>query len=485
MPARFLPPLVALALAAAPPAPKPKTPANAPAAASKPLCRVNGVPVYREGALLLLYELKREGRPVSLSFLGSDLVETELLRQEAVRRGLDRSPDLKRRQAEREEWALSAVCRGHLSETTPASTRAEVQQAWAWARTHAVAQFEVYRGQADSRQEALEKRDSWRAGLTGKGLFFRIERPFWASREDEDLSSEEWTALDALLKVPPPAFSDPYPRGGGYAFLQRTRGVREVDPLLLNPLDKYSLDDADGEEGASPKDTLSFRKTFMPALHERRVLERLRTEARLPPYPASGAAWPPAQRAEQKAADQRLLAQEARRRGLDKAPWAAPGVAMVRARVLARACGEQENAGHTVTEAALRDAFERSAEAPVEFQVGAREYPTEAKAKAALARLRAGQPEPAEEVQTWMAPKAIPAPMLQHLRSLDRGAFPEQPMKDPAGKAWVVVRWVQARHLEGYNAAFARNRDGLLESLRARPAFELVKRLRKAAKIEE
>jgi len=478
-------PLIALTLAGAPPVPKPKPAAAAPASPSKPLCRVNGVPVHREGAMLLLHELKREGRPVALTTLGSDMVDTELLRQEAVRRGLDKLPEIKRRQAEREDWALSAICRGQIMETTPASTRAEVQQALGWAQAHAVTQFEVYRGNAETRAEAQAKRDAWRAGLASRGFFLRLENAFWVSREDENLAPGEWEVLDKLLKRPAPALSEPYARDGGYAILQTTGGQRKVDPLLLNPLDAYVLDEAEGEAKSSSQDAPVFRDTFLPALHERRLLERLRAEAKLPPYPTSGAAWPPAQRAEQKAADERLLAQEARRRGLDKAPWVIPGVAMVRARVLAKACADQEKADHPVTETALREAFERSPEAPVDYQLGARGYPTEAKAKAALARLRAGQPEPGEEVLTWKAPKVIPPPMLQLLRGLERGAYPDQPLKDPGGDTWLLIRWIQARPLEGFNAAFARNRDGLLETLRERPANALVNRLRKAAKIED
>jgi len=451
---------------------------SASAATPKPICKVNGVPVYGEGAYFLLMELKREGLPVSVSALGSDVVDTEVLRQEAVRKGVDKASEAKKAMAERTEAALAAVCRGELKERTPAATREEVDAAWNWAKAKALTEYKLYRAAADTAEEAGRKRKEWQAGLASSGFFLRLEQPFWAILDDEDLDPGERAILRQFGGLKQSALSEPYPWGDRYAFLQFTGDTRKVDPLLRHPLNDYAFGEAGGE------DAISFQKEFMPALHERKVLERLRAAAQQSSYPASGGPWPVAMREAQAAVDQRLLAEEARRMGLEKEDWVVSGLAIVRARALARTYFEQHLARQPVTEAALRKAFEREDGAPVQYQLRSYQFPTEAEARAALVRLKTGASLPAKETAGWGDSKDLLPEVASALRKLARGAWSDQPIAVPDLKAHFLICWTDLRHSEGFDEALERRRNSLLRELKQQRYYDLVSAARKAAKIE-
>ncbi|HWQ08885.1 MAG TPA: hypothetical protein VN436_07255, partial [Holophaga sp.] len=302
-------------------------PVSGQAQAPKPFCKVNGVPVSGDGAYFLVRELKHEELPVSVSSLGSSLVDTEVLRQVAVRSGLDKTPEARKAIAEREESSLAAVCRSEIQEKTPAVTQGELDGAWAWAKAHALTQYELYRGYADTLEEARTKRQEWQEGESSGKLYFNLAKPFWVIADDEDLAPAEREIVRKLGGLGRTVFSEPYAvNGGRYAFLQCTGRIRKADPLLRHDLDDYAYG------GAQTDGKVSFPKEFMPALHLRKVLEQLRAAAQLPPYPASGGPWPVSSREREEAADQRLLAAEARRMRLDKQDWVVTGLAVVRAR---------------------------------------------------------------------------------------------------------------------------------------------------------
>lgn len=449
------------------------------AQAPKPFCKVNGVPVSGEGAYFLLREMKHEGLPVAISSLGASLVDTEVLRQEAVRSGLDKTPAARKAVSERQEASLAAACRGELQEKAPAATQGELDAAWAWAKSHALTQYELYRTYADTPEEARKNRKEWQEAETSNTFYFHLAEPFWVIADDEDLAPAEREIVRKLGGLGQPTFSEPYAvKGGRYAFLRCTGRTRKVDPLLRHALDDY----ADG--GTSRAGEASFPKDFMPALYLRNVLERLRAAAQLPPYPASGGPWPVASREREDAADQRLLAAEARRMGLDKQDWMVGGLAVVRARALAWLHFEQQLAAHPVTETDLQRAFEQEEGAPVEYRLKICEFPTEAAAKGALGRLKAGQDAGGKLFEEWGGVKDLLPEVVSALQKLARGAWVDKPLASSANTTYYLFCWTDLRHGAGFDEALARRRDDLLEHLKWQRYDDLVARARKAAKIE-
>jgi len=445
-----------------------------------PFCKVNGIPVYGEGSGFLARELKLEGRPVSISSLGSELVTDEVLRQAAVAKGLDKNSEVVRAAAKRVEDTLAAVCRGRLEENAPAASREELESAWNWAQEHALIQYELYRINAKTRDEALQKKKELTERMASRSLAFRFEKPIWAIPGDEELSPREYPRLKRMIESGKHTVSEPYAMADGFAVLEFTGKQRKVDPLLRIPLSDYVL------QGEGSRDSHSFSKEFMPSLHVRKVLERLRAAAKEAPMPADGAPWPPAEREAQGAVDQRLLAGEARRLRLDKEDWVAQGLPAVRAHALARAYFEEQLAAKPITEAALRAAFERSQGAPVEFRVQSLRFETEAQAKAALPRLKAdanAAPANAEAFLAWCKLEDLIPAVTSALRSLDRGAWCEKPVAaDKQG--FYLVCWQEVRQAPGFDQALEAQRDVLLKELRDRRWYELVDKARKAAKIE-
>jgi hypothetical protein len=69
--------------------------------------------------------MKREGLPVILSNLGSDLVTLEALRQAAVAKGLEKGPEAKARMTFQEEDALAAACQERIQKDLPAFSSQE------------------------------------------------------------------------------------------------------------------------------------------------------------------------------------------------------------------------------------------------------------------------------------------------------------------------------------------------------------------------
>ena len=453
--------------------------AFAQAEAPRPFCKVNGVPVSGESGYFLLLEMKHEGLPVAVSAMGASLVDTEVLRQEAVRAGLDKTPEAKKAMAARVEAMLAAVCRGRISEETPAATKEELDAAWKWATAHALTQYEVYRISADTLEEARNSRQARQDAKASGKFLASLAKPLWVVDDDEALDPAERELVRKLASQGGTAFSEPYAaKGGRFAFLHCTGRTRKADPLLQRALEDYAYGDP------SRSGTVSFPKEFMPALNKRNVLERLRAAAKLPPYPASGGPWPAASREREEAADQRLLAAEARRRGLDKEDWVIAGQTLVQARALAWLHFERQLAAHPITEAELEQAFEQEDGAPVDYRLKACEFSSAALAKEALARLKAGQDAGAPMMEDWGSAKEFMPEVASALRKLARGAWIDEPLAAPARSTYYLFCWTDLRHAPGFDDALSRRRDGLLEQLRWQRYDDLVARARKAARIE-
>ncbi len=452
------------------------------AQSAKPFAKVNGVPVFNTGRVFMLREMKREGLPVYLGAEGPELVTTEVLRQAAVAKGIDKMPETRQAIQERVEETLAQIARGHILEKAPAPAREELNAAWYWVEAHALAQYELYRIRAKDLNEALVKRKALLEGKPSPTRGFGSEQPFWAIVDDEDLAPRERQYLKQMINLGKRSVSEPYAAGTGYALLEFTTGLRQVDPLLRIPLDDYALEEVSKEE------PVSFQQEFMPAFHLRKVLERLRATAKLPPMPSSGGPWPVPERKAQEAIDQRLLAEEARRLGLDKEDWVVAGLAVVRARALARAHFEQKLAADPITEGALRKAFERSDGAPVEFQVQSFQLGTEAEAAAALARLRkepeASLPAPAQGSSVWLGVKELMPSAASVLQALDRSRWCDRPIPEPTLKVFFILRWTDRRPAAGFEKALESHRDALLEELKQQRWTAFADTARKTAKIE-
>ena len=170
--------------------------------------------------------------------------------------------------------------------------------------------------------------------------------------------------------------------------------------------------------------------------------------------------------------------------GLEKEDWVVSGLAVVRARALARAYFEQDLARKPVTEVALRKAFEREDGAPVQYQLRSYQFSTESEAKAALVRLKAGTAPAAKEMSGWSDAKDLLPEVASALRKQERGAWNDQPLAAPDRKAYFLVSWTDLRHAVGFDEALDRRRDSLLKELRQQRYYDLVGAARKAAKIE-
>ncbi len=448
---------------------------------SKPFSKVNGVPIFKTGGIFMLREMKREGLPVYLGAEGPELVTTEVLRQAAVAKGMDKSPEAKQAIQLRVEETLATICRGRISEQAPAPTQEELVEAWDWVEAHALTQYELYRIWTKDLDEALQRRKALLEGKPSPTRGLGAEQPFWAIVDDEDLAPKERLYLKQMITIGKRSVSEPYADGTGYTLLEFTTRTRKVDPLLRTPLDDYALEEVSKEE------PVSFQQEFIPVFHLRKVMERLRSAAKQPPMPTSGGPWPVPERKAQEAIDQRLLAEEARRLGLDREDWVVAGLAVVRARTLARAHFEQQLTADPITEAALRKAFERTEGAPMAFLVQSYQFRTEAEASAALASLKkapeAGLPD-AQGSQVWLNLKDLMPEAVSVIRKLDRDAWCEKPLIEPTLRAFFILRWTDLRPATGFDKALEARRDALLRELKQQRWAAFVDTARKAAKIE-
>jgi peptidyl-prolyl cis-trans isomerase C len=190
------------------------------------------------------------------------------------------------------------------------------------------------------------------------------------------------------------------------------------------------------------------------------------------------------------------LAQEAIKLGLDKTPEAQAQWAQVRQTYLVELLLSDYLKKNPITDARIKAEFDRQVAAmkdQQQYKVSLITTPTEAEAKALLARLRKGESFSKLASGTsidaskanggdvgWVLPSQILPAIANVMVNLSKGTLAAAPIQTPAG--WNIIRVDDTRPFQAPSLEDARNdvRAALLQQQRV----ELVKKLRDTAKVQ-
>ena len=194
-----------------------------------------------------------------------------------------------------------------------------------------------------------------------------------------------------------------------------------------------------------------------------------------------------------------VLAQEARRLKLDKAPAAQADLELMRQNYLAELAMNDYLVKNPVTEEAVRAEYDRQVKAIADqgdvkqYQPSVMVLASESEAKALLQQLRSGQAfeqlarEKSVDTPTrsnggsmgWVLPGQIAPAIANVMVNLGKGALVNAPIQTAAG--WVILRLDDVRPFIA--PSFEDSKNQLRQMLAQQKVTELLRKLREAAKI--
>lgn len=191
-----------------------------------------------------------------------------------------------------------------------------------------------------------------------------------------------------------------------------------------------------------------------------------------------------------------LIIQDAKKAGLDKNPNIQAQMKLAEQSVLIRAYEEVFASKNPVSDAELRDAYKARSQMIPKEEVKMRlmGFDTEAKAKAAIAKLDGGESFANVAAQSddpglktnggdlgWGNPNALPKPLADMANKLGKGKFSNQPVQ--VNNGWFVIQ-VEDRRAAEPLPPFEQVKGQLAQSIQAERFQQYLAKQRQSAKIQ-